>query len=125
LTRLPWLICSAIFGCAALLQPGEFLVNGPQHLILRPAGVPARQRIHALLHLAGGDADEALDLARAHLQRRHLGEAVAALLDAERAAPEQVQTHTLARETARELLSLTGRRATSELIELARRIGAT
>jgi transcriptional regulator with XRE-family HTH domain len=66
-----------------------------------------------------------LDLARAHLQRRHLGEAVAALLDAERAAPEQVQTHTIARDTARELLSLTGRRATPELIELAHRIGAT
>jgi hypothetical protein len=66
-----------------------------------------------------------LDLARAHLQRRHLGEAVGALLDAERAAPEQVQTHTFARDTARELLSLTGRRATPELIELARRIGAT
>jgi transcriptional regulator with XRE-family HTH domain len=66
-----------------------------------------------------------LDLARAHLQRRHLGEAVAALLDAERAAPEQVQTHTFARDTARELISLTGRRATPELIELARRIGAT
>jgi transcriptional regulator with XRE-family HTH domain len=66
-----------------------------------------------------------LDLARAHLQRRHLGEAVAALLDAERAAPEQVQTHTFARDTARELLNLTGRRATPELIELARRTGAT
>lgn len=66
-----------------------------------------------------------LDLARAHLQRRHLGEAVAALLDAERAAPEQVQTHTFARDTARELLNLTGRRATPELVELARRIGAT
>jgi hypothetical protein len=66
-----------------------------------------------------------LDLARAHLQRRHLGEAVAALLNAERAAPEQVQTHAFTRDTARELLNLTGRRATPELNELARRIGAT
>jgi len=66
----------------------------------------------------------AIDLARAHVQRRHIGDAVAALLEAERQAPEQVQTHVLARETVRDLLSLAGRRATPELLDLARRIGA-
>jgi len=66
----------------------------------------------------------AIDLARAHVQRRHIGDAVAALLEAERQAPEQVQTHVLARETVRDLLSLAGRRATPELLNLARRIGA-
>lgn len=67
----------------------------------------------------------AIDLARAHVQRRHIGDAVAALLEAERQAPEQVQTHLLARETVKDLLSLAGRRAPPELLSLARRIGAT
>ena len=66
----------------------------------------------------------AIDLGRAHLQRRHVGDAVAALLDAEHLAPEQVETHVLAREVVSDLLNLAGRRAPSELIDLARRIGA-
>lgn len=66
-----------------------------------------------------------IDLARAHVQRRHIGEAVAALLDAERRAPEQVQTHVLVRAAVGDLLSLAGRRATAELLDLARRIGVT
>lgn len=65
-----------------------------------------------------------IDLARAHVQRRHIGEAVFAMLDAERHAPEQVQTHVLAREVVGDLLSLAGRRATPDLLDLARRIGA-
>lgn len=65
-----------------------------------------------------------IDLARAHVQRRHIGDAVAALLDAERLAPEQVQTHVFAREAVRDLLSQAGRRAPQELLELARRIGS-
>lgn len=65
-----------------------------------------------------------IDVARAHTQRRHIGEAVAALLEAERHAPEQVQTHVLVRGIVGDLLSLAGRRATSELLNLARRIGA-
>lgn len=65
-----------------------------------------------------------IDLARAHVQRRHIGEAIAALLEAERVAPEQVQTHVLAREATHDLLNLAGRRAPQELLELARRIGA-
>ena len=59
-----------------------------------------------------------IDLARAHVQRRHIGEAVVALFDAERHAPEQVQTHFLVREVVGDLLSLAGRRACPPLAGL-------
>jgi hypothetical protein len=65
-----------------------------------------------------------IDLARAHAQRRHAGEAVAALLEAERLAPEQVQASTRVRDLVRDLLNLTGRRAAPDLFEFAHRIGA-
>ncbi|MGH3801885.1 MAG: helix-turn-helix domain-containing protein [Pseudonocardiaceae bacterium] len=65
-----------------------------------------------------------IDLARAHAQRRHIGEAVSALLEAERLTPEQVQHHSLVRQVVHDLLSLAGRRATPDLLDLARRIGA-
>jgi hypothetical protein len=64
-----------------------------------------------------------IDLARAHAQRRHAGEAVAALLEAERLAPEQVQASTQVRDLVHDLLNLAGRRATPDLLNLARRIG--
>ncbi|HEX6919492.1 MAG TPA: hypothetical protein VF314_04615 [Actinomycetes bacterium] len=64
-----------------------------------------------------------IDIARAHTQRRHLGDATEALLEAERLAPEQVRTHAFARDTIRDLLSLGGRRASPELLDLARRSG--
>jgi transcriptional regulator with XRE-family HTH domain len=63
------------------------------------------------------------DVARAHAARRHVGEAVAALLAAELAAPEHVRSHVFVREVVTDLLNLSGRRATPELLELARRIG--
>jgi predicted ATPase len=63
-----------------------------------------------------------IDIApRAHAQRRHFGEVLAALLPAEQLAPEQVQTHALARQLIRDLLAFTGRRAPAELVELAKR----
>lgn len=65
-----------------------------------------------------------IDLARAHAQRRHVGEAVQALLEAERKAPEQVHTHALARQLVRDLVTLAGRRAPEDLIDLARRSAA-
>jgi hypothetical protein len=65
-----------------------------------------------------------IDLARAHVQRRHIGEAVSALLEAERLTPEQVQRHSLVRQVVHDLLNLAGRRATPNLLDLARRIGA-
>lgn len=66
-----------------------------------------------------------IDLAQAHAQRRRIGEALAALLQAERLAPEQVHTHVLARETIRDLLSLAGRRPPTDLVTLAQRAGVT
>jgi transcriptional regulator with XRE-family HTH domain len=65
-----------------------------------------------------------LDLARAHAQRRHVGDATAALLIAEARSPEQTHSHALVRETIYDLLALSGRRPTQELQELARRCGA-
>ncbi|MGH3981121.1 MAG: helix-turn-helix domain-containing protein [Pseudonocardiaceae bacterium] len=65
-----------------------------------------------------------IDLARAHVQRRHVGEAIAALLEAERLTPEQVQHHSLVRQAVHDLLNIAGRRATPDLLSLARRIGA-
>lgn len=65
-----------------------------------------------------------VDVARAHAQRRHVGEATAALLDAERLAPEQVRSHHLAHATIADLLAQSGRRPPAELADLARRSGA-
>ncbi|MET8446597.1 helix-turn-helix transcriptional regulator [Streptomyces sp. NPDC005209] len=62
-----------------------------------------------------------LDVARAHAQRRHVGEATAALLEAEVLAPEQIQDHHLAREVIRDLLQLSGPRVPESLRDLAER----
>lgn len=108
---------------------------------------PTNVKLHAVAVAADlGDAGEALDIAkevdasglsperqarflldvaRAHAQRRHVGEATAALLDAERLAPEQIRTHHLARDTIRDLVQYTGRRTPDELAQLARRSAAT
>jgi transcriptional regulator with XRE-family HTH domain len=67
----------------------------------------------------------AVDLARAHVQRRRVDEAIAALLDAERLAPQQLQTNALARGAVEDLLGLVGaRRATPALRDLAHKVGA-
>jgi transcriptional regulator with XRE-family HTH domain len=65
-----------------------------------------------------------IDIARAHAQRRHVGEAVQALLTAESHAAEQVQASLLARQLLRDLVTLGGRRAPQELLDLARRSAA-
>ncbi|WP_392962885.1 helix-turn-helix domain-containing protein [Streptomyces sp. LN245] len=64
-----------------------------------------------------------LDVARAHSQRRHVGEATAALLEAETLAPEQIRDHHMAREIIRDLIQLAGRRVPESLRELADRCG--
>lgn len=66
-----------------------------------------------------------VDVARAHAQRRHAGEAVAALLDAERLAPEQVRSHHLARAALADLIDQFGRRPPDQLLALASRCGST
>jgi transcriptional regulator with XRE-family HTH domain len=65
-----------------------------------------------------------IDVARAHMQRRHAGEAIAALLDAERLAPDHLRSHHLAKATISDLLDHFGRRPPPELIDLARRSGS-
>ncbi|GHE65171.1 transcriptional regulator [Streptomyces spiralis] len=62
-----------------------------------------------------------LDVARAHAQRRHVGEATAAILEAETLAPEQIQDHHLAREVIRDLIQLSGPRVPEALRDLAER----
>ncbi|WP_018557136.1 MULTISPECIES: hypothetical protein [unclassified Streptomyces] len=62
-----------------------------------------------------------LDVAREHAQRRHVGEAAAALLEAESLAPEQVHDHYVAREVIRDLSQLSGRRVPESLRDLAER----
>lgn len=62
-----------------------------------------------------------LDVARAHAQRRHVGEATAALLEAEALTPEQVHDHHLAREVIRDLIQLSGTRVPDALRDLAER----
>ncbi|MBD0737873.1 helix-turn-helix domain-containing protein [Streptomyces sp. CBMA29] len=62
-----------------------------------------------------------IDLARAHTQRRQVGEALACLLSAEELAAESVRASAAARDCVRELLLVSGRTAPSELLELARR----
>lgn len=62
-----------------------------------------------------------IDVARAHSQRRQIGEAVAALRRAEDITPEQVRTHGVVRQLVHDLLTMQDR-PTSELRELARRL---
>lgn len=66
-----------------------------------------------------------IDVARAHTQRRQLGDALAALLRAEQVSPEQVRGHHLARKTIDELLRLAGRRPSAQLTALAQRAAVT
>ncbi|UQI49579.1 helix-turn-helix domain-containing protein [Streptomyces sp. HU2014] len=63
-----------------------------------------------------------IDVARAHAQRRHVGEAVAALLEAELLTPEQIHSHHLARGVVRDLVQLSSPRVPKALAELAERI---
>lgn len=63
-----------------------------------------------------------LDVARAHAQRRHVGEATAALIEAEALAPEQIHSHHLSRGVVRDLVQLSGPRVPEHLAGLAERM---
>ena len=65
-----------------------------------------------------------VDVARAQGQRQHTGEATKAPLDAECLAPEHVRSHHLTHGMIRDLIDQLGRRAPTDLVELARRSGA-
>ncbi|MFF4405858.1 helix-turn-helix domain-containing protein [Streptomyces sp. NPDC001404] len=64
-----------------------------------------------------------VDVARAHAQRRHVGEAVSALIKAEELTPEHVRAHHLVREIVQELVQLSGNRIPEQLARLAERTG--
>jgi hypothetical protein len=64
-----------------------------------------------------------IDVARAHAQRRQVGEAVAALRRAEDITPEQVLTHDLVRQLVSDLLTMQDA-PSSELRSLAARLPA-
>jgi tetratricopeptide (TPR) repeat protein len=63
------------------------------------------------------------DLAQAHAMRRQIGEALHALAEAERIAPEETRVHYVGRAVTRDLLQLSGLRPRPELRELAERFG--
>ena len=65
-----------------------------------------------------------IDVARAHAQRRQVGEAVAAVLQAEAITPEQVRGHVLVRQLVSDLLTMQDPPA-AELRDLARRLNPT
>jgi hypothetical protein len=65
-----------------------------------------------------------IDVARAHVQRRQVGEAVAALRQAEDITPGQVLTHDLVRQLVSDLLTMQDP-PSSELRGLAARLPAT
>jgi tetratricopeptide (TPR) repeat protein len=65
-----------------------------------------------------------IDLARAHAQRRQVGEAVAALREAEQITPEHVRGHELVRQLVSDLLTMKDP-PSSELRDLAVRLSAT
>jgi len=64
-----------------------------------------------------------IDLAAAHTMRRHIGEAIHALQQAEQLTPELTHGHHGARIVIRDLLQLSGLRPRSELRDLAERFG--
>jgi transcriptional regulator with XRE-family HTH domain len=64
-----------------------------------------------------------IDVARAHAQRRQVGEAVSVLTEAEQLAPEMVNDHPRVREIVRDLLRLADRRPSDDLTGLGRRLG--
>jgi hypothetical protein len=64
-----------------------------------------------------------IEMARAHAQRRHADEAVAALLQAEQITPELVHGHVLVRQLVADLLTMQDPPA-AELRGLARRLTA-
>lgn len=64
-----------------------------------------------------------LDLAQAHAMRRQIGEALQALQEAERIAPEETRVHYVGRAVTRDLLQLSGLHPRPELRDLAERFG--
>ncbi|MGH9210755.1 MAG: helix-turn-helix domain-containing protein [Acidimicrobiales bacterium] len=64
-----------------------------------------------------------VDVARAHVQLHHIGEATKAILQAEQLAPEHVHSHHASLAVIEELLAQAGPRASTHLRDLAHRSG--
>jgi predicted RNA methylase len=84
----------------------------------------ARKAGEPLVELAIGTGRVAIPVAQATGQRVIGVDASPAMLEGERLAPEQVRTHALVRDLVRELISISGRRAPEELVDLAKRCAA-
>ncbi|MFB7637137.1 helix-turn-helix domain-containing protein [Streptomyces sp. NPDC056149] len=65
-----------------------------------------------------------MDLGRAHVQRRHFGDALDCLLRAEELAPEMIRSHIASRNAIRELTLVAGHAVSDELRALAERADA-
>lgn len=123
---------------AARLGPGRNDYNtefGPANVILHEIAVAVELGDAGRALRAAEAADAAdlsperqarmlMDVARAHTQRRHVAEAVAALLRAEAITPEQTRTHDLVRQLVSDLLTMQDP-ASPELRELSVRVGAS
>jgi hypothetical protein len=122
---------------AATVGPGRNDFNtefGPANVAIHAVAVAVElgDAGEALERAAGVDVDGLsperrarflVDVARAHAQRRARAEAVAALLEAEQIAPEQIRDHPRVRVLVRDLLQGPDRRADLELRDLAGRCG--
>jgi tetratricopeptide (TPR) repeat protein len=86
-------------------------------------GIELGQQVTAVSLSPERQARYWLDLAQAHAMRRQIGEALHALEEAERIAPEETRVHYVGRGVARDLLQLSGLRPWPELRELAERFG--
>lgn len=64
-----------------------------------------------------------IDVARAHAQRRQVGDALAALLEAEQLTPEQVRSHAVVRQVITDLLAMRNP-PDAELVALSVRVSA-
>lgn len=107
---------------------------GPSNVAIHAVNVAvelgdAGQAIELAQHVSPGSlsperqARYLMDLAQAHAMRRQIGEALHALTEAERIAPEETRVHYVGRAVTRDLLQLSGLRPRPELRDLAERFG--
>jgi len=103
-------------------EPEVLSLCGALHLVLAVAASRDNRRSQAREHLeiARTIADQ---LGQAHAMRGQIGEALHALQEAERIAPEETRVHYVGRAAPRELLQLSRLRPRPELRDLAERFG--
>jgi hypothetical protein len=104
-----------LHGVAVALELGDFRTATRRAEELDPSLLPNSQRQAAYW----------IDLARAHASTRKTDEAIHALLNAERVAPEEVRFRLVVREMVREFLQHRRKAISRELSGLAIRIGVS